>query len=291
MKHLRLAALLGAVTFLGTTAGTFAQTAEQPAPAKTEKAPELTRTIKIKNLSSALIAYWLDPKHNPRPVALGEVNSNRFGAPREAEEEGTFSLPGDIAQITSIDAQNVILVTGGVTEDVNRLEELIDVLDQPLRQVELEAQFVEIDTAAVEKLGIRFSDKIGDIQIGSVRDNFYLTLNGVVASGQAKIIGHRSATAINNLTADMKDYSVAKGDFKITPTINGDDTITLLSDLTSGQTSVTSVTNVRDGATIVLSKLNEQHTIDPMIVGRTALVFVTAHIIRRVEDEISVPGK
>ncbi len=299
MKHLRLTALLGAVTFLGTTAGSFAQTAEQPAPAKTEKAPELTRTIKIKNVPSALIAYWLDPKHNARPVALGEVNSNRFGAPREAEEKGAFTLPGDIEQIVSIDEQNVIMVAGGSNEDIRRLEELIDVLDQPLQQVELEAQFVEMNTADLSQFGIDFSDKekAGTEKVGFVRNNFTARLNKLVADGSAKIVSAPRVTAINNTSASMKAATLmTKGQtpvwaYDVTPTINGDDTITILLHPAEEKLGLETIFNVRDGDTIAILLGTMPQTTDETNSMRTNLVFFTARIIRRADEKIPAPKK
>lgn len=297
MKHLRLTALVGAATFLGTTASSFAQTALPPAPAKTDKAPTLTRAIKIENLPSALVAYWLDPKHNARPIALGEVNPNRLGAPTAAEEQGAFSLPGDIEQIVSIDAQNVVLVAGGSDEDIRRLQELIDVLDQPLRQVEMEAQFVEVNGADLSQFGVDFSgkgnaDSAGAYQIGFVRNNFTAKLNKLVAEGSAKIVSAPRVTAINNVPATIRATPspdrAPTWAYNATPTINGDDTITILLQSkippVEGQRSLTTIVNLRDGDTIALL-LGTLPPSGARMTAQTSVVFFTARIIRRAADK------
>ncbi len=299
MKHLPLLALVGAVTFLGTTAGTFAQTAQPPAPAKTEKAPELMRTIKIKNVPSALIAYWLDPKHNARPAALGEVNSNRYGAPREAEEKGAFTLPGDIRQVVSVDPQNVILVAGGSKEDMNRLEELIDVLDQPLRQVEIAAQFVEMNTADVSQFGID-TNVAGKGDIGFVRSNFNAQLNKLIGEGRAKVVSAPRVTAINNVPATINaatpptNGKTPKWVYNLTPTINGDDTITILFQPVAEKGGIETVANVRDGDTITMIVQATPQTTDAinaLPALKTTLVFLTTRIIWRAGEKLSVAGK
>lgn len=133
---------------------------------------------------------------------------------------GSFDLPGDIEQLVSIDPQNVLLVAGGSEEDLRRLQEIIDILDQPLRQVEIEAQFVDLQTNDARAFGIDFSTSRGNFdaattglasapvpgafQIGFVRGNFQARLNALIASNRAKLITAPRVTAINNLTARLQ---------------------------------------------------------------------------------------
>ena len=103
-----------------------------------QKQPELFRPRSDRVARSPLTSSWdltrisLDPKLNARPVDLGDMNINQFGAQRDEEDKGAFTLVGDIEPIVSVDAQYVILVTGVSKADMRRLNELIDVLDQPL---------------------------------------------------------------------------------------------------------------------------------------------------------------
>ncbi len=285
-----------------------------------------------------------------------------------ASAGGSFDLPGDIEQIVSVDPQNVLLVAGGSDEDIRRLQELIDVLDQPLRQVEIEAQFVELQSQDARTFGIDFSTSRGNFdaattgfasapvpgafQVGFVRNNFTARLNALIADNKAKVITAPRVTAINNLTATLTSTerrtliltSVAQNigggqqqaqrllfidtrtGLTVTPTINGDDTITVLmqpqvstQDGTSGLGTVTTrqletIANVRDGDTIALGGLKVVRNTaqnfkvpllgDIPIIGglfrsktiteneSELIIFLTARILRRAGDDVNliVPG-
>ena len=100
----------------------------EPAPiAPSEISPNKSsrRTLRLRHVKPSLMAYWLDPAHNPRPEGALPLGGGTA--------TGKVGLPGDIQQILSVDTQNVLLVAGGTDEDIRHLQELIDVLDQPLR--------------------------------------------------------------------------------------------------------------------------------------------------------------
>ena len=419
------------------------------------RSEQRTRTIKIKYAPSALIAYQLDPAHNPMPTQLqaaanntnnygrqplansalsggggfntsssfdgfsqndfasspytnpylrnsasglirpavqanaqfggGLNNNNNNGNGRNNNRNGngngngnnsrggnggaggSFDLPGDIQQIVSVDPQNVLLVAGGTDEDIRRLQELIDVLDQPLRQVEIEAQFVELRSQDASAFGIDFATARGNFdaattglasapvpgsfQVGFVRGNFTARLNALLADNRAKIINAPRVTAINNLTATLQSsesraliltqvsqniggqqaqgqnllFVTTTTGLTVTPTINGDDTITVLmqpqvstQDPGNGalgtvtQRQLETVANVRDGDTIALGGLktisNSRQNFKVPLLGDIPLIgglfrsktiteneseliiFLTARIIRRAGDDVAVPG-
>lgn len=319
MKTLQFAALLGvAAAVLTAPSIVLAQDAEPPALVKMRETPPRQRLIKIKNVPSAFVAYQLDPAHNPRPVVLR-------AADKTMEAKGAFELPDGITEIVSVDPQNVLLVVGGSDEDIRRLQELIDVLDQPMRQVELEAQFVELSAEDAKTFGIDFSrDKAAvlrekkeketpmAIQIGFVRNNFTARLNALIAAGKGKIIAAPRVTAFNNLSATMEvkveigtlsdgkrtfTFEPVGAKLTMTPTINGDDTITLL--LNAGgkdggkdgaESGTNFIVNLRDGDTIALGGLSPLFAPADAIESPNVLVFFTARIIRRAGDDIKVPG-
>ena len=278
---------------------------------------------------------------------------------------GNFNLPDGIEQVVSVDPQNVLLVAyeDGNDEAVRQLEDLITVLDQPLRQVEIEAQFVELQSQDARAFGIDFSTSRGNFdaattgfasapvqgafQIGFVRNTFTARLNALVADNRAKIITAPRVTAINNLTANLTSTerrtliltSVAQNigggqqaaqqllfidtqtGLTVTPTINGDDTITVLmrpqvstQDGTSGlgtitRRELTTIANVRDGDTIALGGLRvvrntaQNYRVpllaDIPLIGRLfqsrtiteneseLIIFLTARIIRRAGSDIN----
>lgn len=293
-------------------------------------------------------------------------NNNNFGGGNNGGGGGAFDLPGDIEQLVSIDPQNVLLVAGGTDEDLRRLQEIVDILDQPLRQVEIEAQFVDLQTNDARAFGIDFSTSRGNfdasttgyasapvpgaLAIGFVRGNFQARLNALIANNRAKLITAPRVTAINNLTALLQSTerrpliltSVSQNiggqqaqqqqllfinttvGLTVTPTINNDDTITVFMQPevstqggTTGLGNVTqrriqTVANVKDGDTIVLGGLKrltaERQNYKVPLLGdipllgglfrsRTVteteselIVFLTARIIRRAGDDVTVPG-
>jgi general secretion pathway protein D len=187
-----------------------------------------------------------------------------------------------------------------------------------------------------------------------VRGNFQATLAAEVTANRAKIVSAPRVTAINNLTAEiasqtsrpvvLTDTQIGIGGqvgiqqrlifintsvaLTVTPTINNDDTVTVLmqpqfqtqdqgtdATLGAGQISsniVRTVANVRDGQTIALGGLRVKNSTVggskipllsdiPLIGGlfrsRTRLendddliIFLTARIVRRQGDEAAVVG-
>ena len=282
---------------------------------------------------------------------------------------GVFQLPEGIDQVVAIDPQNALLVRG-TEEGLAELEELIAFLDQPLRQVEIEAQFIDVSTDALKDFGIDFSSfngpftasgsglapapspaTAGSFTLGYVRNNFQATLTALVRNNRAKVVNAPRVTAINNLTAELTVdtstpvvltdsiggiggqvgqsqqlfYITTSIGLTVTPTINNDDTITVLmqpqvelqsppppgvsAPSTSSQ-SVRTVANVRDGDTIALGGLRTKTiTVSkrripifshiPFIgklfqrstdieAERELIIFLTARIVRRADDV--VPG-
>lgn len=311
---------MSAALLVGALPAAFAQKSEPVAPAKTENAQKRQRLIKIKNVQSALVAYQLDPQHNARPLALGPLDK----VAAKTDEKGTFDLPEGIEQIVSVDPQNVLLVSyqSGNDESIRRLQELIDVLDQPLRQVEIEATVVQVTPEDARDFGIMPSAGNGAMrnptevvapltaQLGYVRNNFAARLNALIADGRAKVIAAPRVTAINNMSATLgakveigpltdgkRTYNFAPSgvDLRITPTINGDDTVTLLIDAASllkTKYEATSIVNVRDGDTMALMGFSSLFAPAGVINPPNMVIFVTARIIRRAgDDELVGPGK
>lgn len=281
---------------------------------------------------------------------------------------GILELPEDVDSVVAIDPQNALLVFG-TDEGVRDLERIISFLDKPLKQVEIEAQFVSVNTGSTNSFGINFSTAQGNFnanangfapsppvgsnafQVGVVRGNFQATLTSLIANNRAKLITAPRILAINNLTASLFStqrtpvilntvsqniggqqavgqnlifISTSIG-LTVTPTINNDDTITVLlqpqlSTQTGGQGGVPGVldqrletiANVRDGDTIALGGLKSSNVSRvtgripvlsniPLIGGlfrsrsnvaldNDLIIFLTARIVRRLGDDDVVPG-
>lgn len=76
----------------------LAQDAEPPVLVKVKELAARHLLLKIKNLPPAVLAYTLDPQHNPRPASLGAAD--------KSQAKGTFDLPGSITEIVSVDPQS-----------------------------------------------------------------------------------------------------------------------------------------------------------------------------------------
>jgi type II secretory pathway component GspD/PulD (secretin) len=400
-------------------------------------------TLRVRNVSPSVMAYWLDPANNDLPIEfqVSEMNRDRYGDQAVARNAlspadqmaaqgglsssvspstfnspaafnpytqrgnaemrsnaqfggggngntggrggntggrggggrgaggGVFQLPTGVDRIVAIDPQNALLVFG-TDEGIRELQDTIAFLDRPLRQVEIEAQFITVSTADSRNFGIDFSTAQGNFnasnsgfasapgqgsfQLGFVRGNFQATLTALLTKNRAKIITAPRVTAINNLTASLVSsesrpiilttavqggglnggqaqgqnliYITTSIGLTVTPTINNDDTITVLmqpqlqsqtiladiaAPLVTSQ-AVQTIANVRDGDTIALGGLRantisrggakipligDLPLIGKLFRSRSAIdnqseliIFLTARIIRRAGDDDAVPG-
>ena len=222
------------------------------------------------------------------------MNLNQFGAPRKEGDKGVFTLPGDIEQVVSVDAQNVLSVAGGSDEDFSRLQELVEILDQPLRRVEIEAQFVELNAEDLNSFGIDFPDGPDKEKVGFVRGNFDAKLNALIAAGRAKVFSAPRVTAINGMPATMDaatpptNGTPPEWAYEFTPTLNGDDTITLSlkgkTEPVEGQENFNFIINARDGDTIAVLLKTTPQAANATSAARVRVVFITPRILRRASD-------
>ncbi len=157
----------------------------------------------------------------------GGNNNNRGGGNNRGGNNrggagggGVFDLPEGVDRVVAVDPQNALLVFG-TDEGVRELTDTIQFLDRPLRQVEIETQFVSVNTAATQNFGIDYSTSQGNFnanaqrfaaapapsngsfQLGFVRGNFQATLSALLSQSRAKVITAPRVLAINNLTASL----------------------------------------------------------------------------------------
>lgn len=192
------------------------------------------------------MAWWLEPEKQQQPL----------NAPPRPQG-GPWDLPTGVSRIIAVDPQNALLVYA-TAEGAARLAEAIHSLDRPLRQVEVEAQFVQVVPEAMAKAGIPDATK------GFFRGNFAAALNTLMEAKKAKVISApRNITFDNTATAIKAEYGapaimdlnrsrnlldsptqktvenfVKSGSLTvfnsrtwlITPKINADDTVTLSAD-------------------------------------------------------------
>ncbi len=277
---------------------------------------------------------------------------------------GVFQLPTGVDRIVAVDPQNALLVFG-TPQGAAELAATIRFLDRPLRQVEIEAQFLSINTSDARSYGLDFSSARGNttasntgnttssgLVVSYLKGNFQANISAAINTGRGKILTAPRVLAINNLTANIEQststpivltttstiannsttqntsqqvfYVTTSIGLNVTPTINNDNTITVLMEpqlesqgipnsLGAGtitSQSLRTIANVRDGETIALGGLrtktvNVDHTRVPLLsdvpfigqfFGRKSnseaeaelIIFLTARIIHRAGDDDSI---
>lgn len=175
--------------------------------------------LRLRNIKPSLMAFWLDPQNHELPSEIGPAPAFGAKAPVRTPKKNAFVLPEGVDRIVAIDPQDALLVFG-TPEGVAKLQETIAFLDKPLRQIEIEAQFVSVKTEDVAAFGIDLATARGNfnantaggqlgaaskpgIQVGFVRGNFQAALSTLQKAGRIKVISAPRVTAINNLAAQI----------------------------------------------------------------------------------------
>ena len=137
----------------------------QPATAaKTELAAQKAE-IKVRSLPAETMAYWLDPKGQPMPSGLQISRNNGGGWTRDVElmtrQPGNgngprdLKMPADVQIVAALAPSNSLLVKG-TPSGIEALRQLVERIDVPLGQVEIEAQIWEIAPAEFAQLPLVF---------------------------------------------------------------------------------------------------------------------------------------
>ena len=229
MNPLRLSGAL----LLGATFAHASSSHAQAAPLEQQVAPEKsaiqTAQIKVRNVPSNLMVYWLDPNHQPIPVQIQQsiANSGKFPQlqhydfstgnlpavstvpkaeplklrPNNGYGPLNLKLPEGIETVVLINPQNVILVRGTAT-GIEQLRALVAQLDVPLQQVEIEVQFCQLARADLSLLGLSF---VGDNPV-AVETAATASKNQIVPPNQSNRV--QIGFIRGNLTAKITDLLV-----------------------------------------------------------------------------------
>ena len=123
--------------------------------------------IPVRNVNPSLLAYWLDPNHQPMPQSL--KSSARNGGywtysldkmtrqPGNANGPRDLKLPDGVEIVAAVEPQNLLLVRG-TTASVEQLRKLAKEIDVPLSQVEIQAQLWEVAPPELAALPLKFYD-------------------------------------------------------------------------------------------------------------------------------------
>lgn len=282
------------------------------APAAAPKAEVTTVAIKLKNLTPTMLALMLAPPRDVEPdlkatsgadrlytradveaILRGEVQppTPRVTPERKPAPAGVFSLPEGVQSITPDDATRELQVRG-TAEGIARVRDIAYFLDLPLRRVEMEVLSVRLNKADLKQFGAQWVGGTSPVSLGFLRGGYKETLQPLLDANRASTLLEARATMINNMASSLGSGSfdrrlpiVPSVELNLAPTINNDDTITLVMQATTRVPraeaaqpahKVPTVANVRDGDTIVLGVPDEDRG-SPQI----TVTFLTPRIVRR----------
>lgn len=192
--------------------------------------------------------------------------------------DGAIQLPPGVDNIIAIDAQNAILIQGS-GDGIETIQNIIDFLDKPLQQVEIETQFVQLTEQASDALGLDFTRNnttntgffadtnpggqtnnglatgvglAGAVALGYVGRNFTAQFNALKAKSLLKIVNSPRITTFNNMTAQLTSVQTVRIlTFQTNVTNNnGGNTQTqteIVTPITTGVTLTVTPTINRDG--------------------------------------------
>ncbi len=188
-----------------------AETRTQP-DKKIEEGPNVVR---LRYTKASDIAWWIDPAHNEEPLTakvsstnlevIGDTGDGRApGSPLYYERR--FTLPYGFDRLVASNLQNTIEIKGTPTA-VAEVRKIIQSLDQPLRQVEIEAKLVAMRSADIKDLEVPFAASNALMAVGAVPPDFSAKLATLIDQKRAAIINAPRVTAINYLTASLSSFT------------------------------------------------------------------------------------
>ena len=199
-----------------------------------------------------------------RPSGFTPRSTATSGATATSTGAGTSLRPDGIELVTGYAIDNSLIVRG-TEEGIEELRNLIYLLDISPRQVEIEAEFIEVSTNVVNRFGMDWNlerlnrsfstnfNPSGNVVIGFATGNLTAAIRAELTSGKGRIINAPKISTINNMYAEIAIQTqipvfirqvVATGDgavsgegimyknidtgLSVTPRINGDDSITMM---------------------------------------------------------------
>ncbi len=184
----------------------------------------VTETIGLRNVRPGIIAWWLDPAHQPEPIEFSQsrANNKKIGVPNPkrapgqewnpgGEKAAPIVLPAGVEIVEVRDRQNALVVRG-TAQGIKELRTIVAYLDRPLQQVEVEAQFVEVGAVDAARL-LAEPEPVVEPESNSthyrasvrqVRPNFQNELKMLLAAKSAKLVNAPRLTTFNNMTATVQ---------------------------------------------------------------------------------------
>ncbi|PQV63405.1 hypothetical protein B1R32_11260 [Abditibacterium utsteinense] len=170
-----------------------------------QNAPDVVRwqLIQVRNVPPVMMAHWLDFAHNAVSDQYKNAKPSWAIGKTASEIKTMLSLPTGVLAVTGVDSQNTLWVLG-TEAGIQQTTEKVALLDQPLRQVEVSAQYVRISDADVKMLGIDFGKGQGAVKVGMAGGNIQAQIAALVAQKRAEILTAPRVIAIFGSTASLK---------------------------------------------------------------------------------------
>lgn len=214
------------------------------APSQNNELQFAWHALPLQNVAPRFVAYWLDPIHNPQPRELVQPNASQ--SKDEESFKGMFGEDAEVGAIRAADTQKTLLVFA-TSSGLKRVEKWVESLDQPVRIVEIEAQIVSIAPENWSALGLKI-ENTGAFQTQILPTGARKKLEKLVDDGKANMVAEPYFVAANNLVSrvivaqaapmaripeaqetDVSPLSIRRASvLEVTPTVNGDGTLTLL---------------------------------------------------------------
>lgn len=147
----------------------------------------------------------------------GSISTQQAQLPSGA---GTVALPTGVDNLIAIDPQNILMIRG-TDEGIEKIREIVRILDRPIPQVEIETQFVSVNHNSINSFGLLFSNARvngtptdpstnvtanpngGIFNLSVVKGDLKATLNATINNGGGRVVNAPRVTTFNNLAAQL----------------------------------------------------------------------------------------
>jgi hypothetical protein len=203
------------------------------------------RQIPVKNIRPGMLAYWIDPAHQSKPIEYQKANDemNQYPMVKEKESWPKINID-DLASKASVlnkplnstlfadDANNTIWVRS-TQNDFDQLQKMVEFLDRPIRKIDFDIKMVEVDSADIPAIQNNSTLKAlfnPSTRRGFAPINAETALDDLIKNGDAKIAKSIRLTIPNNLTDALNTKTSAPVTVDIKQAAGGSQILTTQSD-------------------------------------------------------------
>lgn len=210
----------------GSVTPTIVESAPKDVNFRPAQTGDAVREIRIRHVPLDVMAHWLDPKIMPAPrIDLKSRDSwvsnghHEEDAPR-VRPVLDIELPEGV-YITRYSNEKNTLEIAGSPDNVQRAENLIHQIDQPLQQIETEAQLVLLGQNELKSLRLQWMPS-GRTLAGHPMQEAKLNLNPILfrqrladwnTAKKAKVITAPRAISIVNTVANLRSATITTAGF------------------------------------------------------------------------------